>query len=120
MLRVRDLFDNKVLEVVSVQLVAFGPPLGQLQLLTFINPHVYLDTVVLIGTISLQFAGVNKLAFGAGLRRPVLCFSQHLVMVVICLSDIMRGPRAWRVLNGVIAVIMFTLAVTMLRAGGWY
>ena len=83
--------------------------------LTFINPHVYLDTVVLIGTISLQFAGVNKLAFGAGAATASFVFFPALGYGGYLLSDVMRQPRAWRVLNGVIAVIMFGLAVTMLR-----
>ena len=91
-----------------VQLIAFGPVLGLLAL-TFINPHffVYLDTLVLIGTISLQFSGVNKLAFGAGAATASFVFFPLLGYGGYCLSDVMRGPRAWRVLNGVIAVIMF-------------
>ena len=55
--------------------------------ITLINPHVYLDTLVLL-TIS-AITGVNKLAFGAA-ARPVLCFFQHLAMAVICSQ--MRQP----------------------------
>ena len=53
MLRVCDLFDNKVLEVRVRPVGSLWTTLGAAALLTFINPHVYLDTVVLIGTISL-------------------------------------------------------------------
>ncbi len=88
--------------------------------MTFINPHVYLDTVVLIGTISLQFSGANKLAFGAGAVTASFVFFPALGNSVYLLSDIICLPRAWRVLNGVVAVIMFVLAATILRAGGWY
>ena len=55
LLRVRDLFDNKTYKLMTVRLAVFGIALGLQQ--RFINPHVYLDTVVLIGTISLQFSG---------------------------------------------------------------
>ena len=119
-LRVRDLFDNRVLKIDALPAGSLWASLGAAAALTFINPHVYLDTVVLIGTISLQFSGVNKLAFGAGAATASFVFFPALGYGGYLLSDIMRHPLAWRVLNGVIAVIMFALAFTMLRAGGWY
>lgn len=120
LLRVRDLFDNKVLKIDAHPVGSLWTSLGAAAALTFINPHVYLDTVVLIGTISLQFSGVNKLAFGAGAATASFVFFSALGYGGYLLSDIMRGPRAWRILNGIIAVIMFALAATILRAGGWY
>ena len=54
-------------------------------ILTFGNPHVYLDTVVLIGTVSLQFDGADKIAYGAGAARPVSCSSLVLAMAPACL-----------------------------------
>ena len=120
LLRVRDLFDNKVLKIDAHLVGSLWTSLGAAAALTFINPHVYLDTVVLIGTISLQFSGVNKLAFGAGAATASFVFFSALGYGGYLLSDIMRRPRAWRVLNGIIAVIMFVLAATILRAGGWY
>lgn len=120
LLRIRDLFDNRVLKIDASAGGSLLTNLGTVAALTFMNPHVYLDTVVLIGTISLQFSGVNKLAFGAGAATASLVFFSALGYGGYLLSDIMRQPRAWRVLNGVIAVIMFVLAFTMLRAGGWY
>ena len=119
-LRVRDLFDNKVLEVRVRPVGSLWTTLAAAAALTFINPHVYLDTVVLIGTISLQFTGVNKLAFGAGAATASFVFFPALGYGGYLLSDIMRQPRVWRILNGVIAVVMFVLSAAMLRAGGWY
>ena len=120
LLRVRDLFDNKVLKIDAHPVGSLWASLGVAAALTFINPHVYLDTVVLIGTISLQFSGVNKLAFGAGAATASFVFFPALGYGGYLLSDIILQPRAWRVLNGIIAVIMFVLAATILRAGGWY
>ena len=119
-LRIRDLFDNRVLKIDVRPVVSLWTTLGTAAALTFINPHVYLDTVVLIGTISLQFSGVNKLAFGAGAATASFVFFPALGFGGYFLSDILRQPRAWRVLNGVIALIMFGLAATMLQAGGWF
>ena len=120
LLRIRDLFDNKVLKIDDHPVSSLWTSLGAAAALTFINPHVYLDTVVLIGTVSLQFSGVNKLAFGAGAVTASFVFFSALGYGGYLLSDIMRQPRAWRVLNGVIAVVMFVLSATILRAGGWY
>ena len=119
-LRVRDLVNNKVLEVRVRSVGSLWTTLGATASITFINPHVYLDTLVLIGTISLQFAGVNKLAFGAGAATASFVFFPALGYGGYLLSNVMRQPQAWRVLNGIIAIIMFGLAVAMLRAGGWY
>ena len=119
-LRIRDLFNNKVLEIDARPVASLWTTLGAAAALTFINPHVYLDTVVLIGTISLKFTGVDKLAFGAGAATASFVFFPALGYGGYLLSDIMCQPSAWRVLNGIIAVIMFVLAATILRAGGWY
>ena len=120
LLRIRDLFGNKVLKIDAHPVSGLWTSLGTAAALTFINPHVYLDTVVLVGTVSLQFSGVNKLAFGAGAITASFVFFSALGYGGYLLSDIMRQPRAWRVLNGIIAVVMFVLAATILRAGGWY
>ena len=119
-LRVRELFDSKVLTIDDHPIGSLWTSLWTAAALTFINPHVYLDTVVLIGTISLQFSGVNKLAFGAGAATASFVFFPALGYGGYLLSDIMRQPRVWRILNGVIAVVMFVLSAAMLRAGGWY
>ena len=119
-LRVRDLFGNKFLKIDARPVGSLWTTLGAAAALTFINPHVYLDTVVLIGTVSLQFSGVNKLAFGAGAATASFVFFPALGYGGYLLSDIMRQPRVWRILNGVIAVVMFVLSAAMLRAGGWY
>ena len=119
-LRVRDLFDDKVLKIDARPIDNLWTTLGAAATLTFINPHVYLDTVVLIGTISLKFSGVNKLAFGAGAITASFLFFPALGYGGYLLSGIMRKPRAWRILNGTIAIIMFALSAEMLRAGGWY
>lgn len=119
-LRVRDLFDNKVLIIDARPVGSLWTNLGVAAAITFINPHVYLDTMVLIGTVSLQFYGVNKLAFGAGAATASFVFFPALGYGGYLLSDIMLQPVAWRVLNGFIGVIMFILAATMLQAGGWY
>ena len=87
-------------------------------MLTFGNPHVYLDTVVLIGVVSLQFEAVNKLYYGLGAAISSFVFFFSLVYGGKLLAPYMERPNAWRIMDACIAAIMFALAVSMLRAGG--
>ena len=93
--------------------------LAMVAILTFGNPHVYLDTVVLIGTVSLQFEGMTKMAFAAGAMTASMVFFIILGYCGYLLSGFMRRSRLWWLLNSAIALIMFALAMAMLRAGGW-
>ena len=87
--------------------------------LTFGNPHVYLDTVVLLGTVSVRFTGINKLAYGTGAATASFVFFFALGYGASLLAPQMQRPNAWRVLDTIIAVVMFALAIGMARASGW-
>ena len=87
--------------------------------LTFGNPHVYLDTVVLIGTISLQFSGGAKFAYALGATTASFIFFFTLAFGARMFARRMEWRGAWRVLDGAIALLMFALAVGMARAGNW-
>ena len=93
--------------------------LSILVILTFANPHVYLDTVVLIGSVSQQFPGNIKVAYilGASLASFVFFFS--LAYGAKFLSPIMQKPVSWQLLDGFIALVMFSLAIKMMHSGGW-
>ena len=94
------------------------PTLAITAMLTFGNPHVYLDTVVLIGAVSLQFEAMNKLYYGLGAAISSFVFFFSLVYGARFLAPYMMRPNAWRILDAGIAAIMFALALSMLRAGG--
>jgi L-lysine exporter family protein LysE/ArgO len=88
-------------------------------ILTLGNPHVYLDTVVLIGAVSLQFNGISKLAYGAGAITASFVFFFMLGYGASLLAPTMQRPNAWRILDTLIALVMFVLALGMVKAGGW-
>lgn len=88
-------------------------------MLTFGNPHVYLDTVVLIGAVSLSFHGLSKWAYGAGAATASFAFFFLLGYGASLLAPIMHRPNAWRVLDTLIALVMCALALGMAEAGGW-
>ena len=87
--------------------------------LTFGNPHVYLDTVVLLGAVSVRFTGMDKLAYGTGAATASFVFFFALGYGASLLAPQMQRPNAWRVLDTIIAVVMFALAIGMARASGW-
>ena len=118
-LRVRDALGDHALTMAGQPTSSIASSLAVAAVQTFGNPHVYLDTVVLIGTVSLQFNGATKIAFTAGAITASLVFFSALGYGGYLLSDYMQRPRSWRLLNAGIALIMFLLAAAMLRAVGW-
>jgi len=78
-----------------------------------------LDTIVLIGTVSLQFESAAKIAFACGAASASFIFFSVLGYGAVKLSRIIKRPHAWRVLDTVVALVMFALAFSMARAGGW-
>ena len=94
--------------------------LSFLVILTFANPHVYLDTVVLIGSVSQQFPDNTKLAYVLGASIASFVFFFSLAYGAKLLSPIMQRPIAWRLLDSFIAFVLFTLAIKMAQTGGWF
>ncbi len=79
---------------------------------TFLNPHTYLDTMVLLGTLSTRYASPWSFALGA-IVASVLWFSL-LGYGGRLLIPVFQKPLAWRVLDAVMAVFMLVLAVRLL------
>ncbi len=94
------------------------PTLTITAMVTFGNPHVYLDTVVLIGAVSLQFEAMDKLYYALGAVTSSFVFFFSLVYGAAYLAPYMDQSNAWRILDAGIAAIMFALALSMLQAGG--
>jgi L-lysine exporter family protein LysE/ArgO len=80
--------------------------------LTWLNPHVYLDTVLLLGSIANQ-QGELRWWFGAGAALASILWFSALGFGARLLRPVFARPGAWRVLDGLIAVVMLALAVTM-------
>ena len=99
---------------------AVAGPLGRVLAaclaITWLNPHVYLDTVVLLGSVAAQFPG-SKVAFGAGAVTGSFLFFFALAYGAKRLRPVFARPVARRILEGVIAAIMATIAVTLVLGG---
>ena len=80
--------------------------------LSLLNPHVYLDTVVFVGSIAAQYD--NRLAFGAGAVLSSFTFFFGLAYGARLLRPLFANPTAWRVLDALIALIMWAIAAKLL------
>jgi L-lysine exporter family protein LysE/ArgO len=81
--------------------------------LTWLNPHVYLDTVVLLGSISTRYAG-QELAFALGAITASFVFFFSLGYGARLLAPLFAKPIAWRILDGLIAVVMASIGLSLL------
>ena len=121
LLRLKDVIKgNSALVVESASSNGLTSTLSLLAVLTFANPHVYLDTVVLIGSVSQQFPGNIKVAYVLGASLASFVFFFSLAYGAKLLSPIMQKPVAWRLLDSLIAFVMFTLAIKMAQTGSWF
>ena len=80
--------------------------------LTWLNPHVYLDTVVLLGSISAQYE--HRFLFGLGAVIASFIFFFWLGFGARLLAPLFARPGAWRVLDVGIGLVMWSIAVKLL------
>ena len=80
--------------------------------LTWLNPHVYLDTVFLLGSVA-NTHGDARWAFAAGAGVASIVWFFGLAYGARLLGGVLASPRAWRVLDGLIAVVMVVLGVLL-------
>jgi L-lysine exporter family protein LysE/ArgO len=83
--------------------------------MTWLNPHVYLDTVFLLGSLAAD-RGPLRWTFGLGAALASLCWFAALGFGARLLGRFLARPAAWRVLDGLVAVTMLALGA-MLVAG---
>ena len=94
---------------------SLGKTLAICMALTWLNPHVYLDTVVLLGSVSTDYD--NRIAFAAGAVTASFSFFFALGYGARLLAPLFARPMAWRVLDGLVALTMWAIAVKLLLAG---
>lgn len=80
--------------------------------LTWLNPHVYLDTVFLLGSVA-NTHGDGRWAFALGAGVASILWFFGLAYGARLLGGVLGSPNAWRILDGVIAVVMIVLGVSL-------
>lgn len=81
---------------------------------TFLNPHVYLDTMILLGSISTRYPGLQRWAFALGACTASVVWFTSLGYGARLLQPVFRNTRAWRVLDTLIAAFMLCLCLLLL------
>ncbi|GAA2238214.1 LysE/ArgO family amino acid transporter [Streptomyces nogalater] len=81
--------------------------------LTWLNPHVYLDTVFLLGSLAAD-RGPLRWTFGLGAALASLCWFTALGFGARLLGRYLARPGAWRVLDGLVAATMLVLGVSLI------
>ena len=95
-----------------------GAALATVLALTFLNPHVYLDTVVLLGSLSARYEGEARLAYALGAMAASFAWFFSLGYGARLLAPLFAKPSAWRVLDIGIGVVMAALALRLVLSLG--
>lgn len=84
---------------------------------TLLNPHFYLDTVILLGGISSQFHGENRLIFWAGAISASTLWFTCLSLGGQMLAPIFKKRISWRILDTLVCATMWIIAVSLIMHG---
>ena len=119
-LRLRSAFNSDlILEINNSDSNGLASTISIIAVLTFANPNVYLDTMILIGSVSQQFIGDNKISFAIGACFASFVWFFGLAYGAKTLIPLMQKPLSWRFLDFLIAIIMFTIAINLAYEGNW-
>lgn len=101
------------LQATSSAIGKAGPALRAAIALSLLNPHAWLDTVVLLGAIGAQQPQDGRAWFSAGAMAASALWFSGLAAGARLLAPVFANPRAWRVLDGLIAVTMWAIAASL-------
>ncbi len=82
--------------------------------LTFLNPHVYLDTCVLVGSIGVQFPEEQRTSFIAGASLASFTWFFALTYFAKLLVPFFKKTISWQILDSITGLIMWTIAGLLL------
>lgn len=92
-----------------------APTIAAAAAFTFLNPHVYVDTLLLIGGTSSRYLGDERVAFGIGAATASFVFFFSLGYGARSLSEVLNKPKAWKYIDLSIACIMFIIATAIMH-----
>lgn len=92
---------------------SFGPTFVATLAVSLLNPHVYLDTVVMLGAISGNYPGNGRHFFGAGAATASVLWFFSLYIAGKRLAPVFKNPKAWQYLNGFVCLLVWWIAVTL-------
>jgi len=108
----RSAFKNQSLDAGEGSAITKSKIIGTCLALTFLNPHVYLDTVILLGSIANQFED-DRWFFALGGSIASATWFSTIGFGARAASRFMSKPIFWKILDSIISLIMFTIAITL-------
>lgn len=96
---------------------SLGATLASTLALTYLNPHVYLDTVVLLGGVGAQHGETGRISFAAGAGLASLMWFVTLGYGAAAASRWLQRPVVWQAIDATVAVVMFSVAGQLLAGG---
>lgn len=91
----------------------WGAAVATVLALTYLNPHVYLDTVLLLGSVAGTY-GADRWLFGVGAMFGSVLWFSSIGYGARLLRPVFAKPIAWRILDAIIAIVMFVLGFSLL------
>jgi L-lysine exporter family protein LysE/ArgO len=90
-----------------------GTVIAAMLAFSLLNPHVYLDTVVLLGSIGGQQPGSGRVYFALGAMLASVLWFSTLGLGARYLTPVFAHPRSWQILDAIIALVMWALAISL-------
>jgi L-lysine exporter family protein LysE/ArgO len=111
----RSAFSNQLLGVEGRVIESFWPAFWAILGVTLLNPHVYLDTLIFIGGIGAQYGADDQLYFAMGAISASWVWFIALGYGAKLLRPTFENPKAWTILDIGIALVMWSVALTLLQ-----
>ena len=111
----RSALKNQALGIEGRVVESFWPAFWTILGLTLLNPHVYLDTLVFIGGLGAQYGPDDQLSFAVGAVAASWVWFLALGYGATLLSPTFENPKAWKILDIGIGLLMWSIALTILR-----
>jgi L-lysine exporter family protein LysE/ArgO len=103
-----------ILQIAETEYVSRWAVISATMAVTLLNPHVYLDTMVLLGGISGQFSGNGRYFFAGGASSASFLWFFSLSLCGVLLAPLFRSRVAWRILDGLVCLTMWGIALQLL------
>jgi L-lysine exporter family protein LysE/ArgO len=93
-----------------------GPTLSTALAVSLLNPHVYLDTVVMLGAVSGSYPGAERYIFGAGATTASFLWFFGLSLAGGLLAPLFLRPAAWKIINILVCLTVWWIAFGLIRS----
>jgi L-lysine exporter family protein LysE/ArgO len=114
-LSLRRAFHSQVLLPAAANERSAGGAVATALAFTVFNPHVYLDTIVLVGGLSARYPAPANIAFGGGAALASVIWFFALGYCARLLVPLFAKPTAWRVLDVLVTAVMWGIALSLAK-----